>query len=271
MYILGLMGLTGQGGTGCHDASAALFKDGRIIVAAEQERFSRKKHAPNQGPDDAPPFCLNFAHISISDVDYVTYGWMGQEEEHPETVSQWIVKSFDHSDELLSFAKVSPYRIPIYYVKQHVAHIQAAYNASGFRDAACLIIDGRGESESITLAEIFNGEIEVIKQYPVAYSLGFLYEAASRYCGLGYDVPGKFMGLSSYGKPHSLDSISFDSETGKFTWPVIQRGESISSLVDAKLGNRWLDYFQRHCYPYKVGTKATIMHYLDFVATIQRL
>lgn len=267
VYILGLIGLAG---TGSHDASAALFKDGRVIVAAEQERFSRKKHAPNESPSDAALFCLNYAGISLSDVDYVTYGWLVDDEEPPEAFGEWIVKSSNHSNELLSFAKIPHDDFPIYYVKHHIAHIEAAYFASGFKDAACLVIDGRGESESITLAEISDEEIEVIKQYPIAYSLGLLYEAASKYCGLGYNVPGEFMGLSSYGRPGVLESVSFDPKTGKYTVPIVQKGESISSLADTNLYNRWLEFFQRTCFPYKVGTKSTIMHYLDFVAAVQR-
>jgi carbamoyltransferase len=269
MHILGLMGLPG---TQCHDGSAALFKDGKIIAFAEQERFSRIKHAPGQGPIDAALFCLKYSGLSISDIDYVTYGWCEAEEDSPgsEVLSKWVVKSLNHIDELLPRSKFQRSDTAVFCVKHHIAHINAAYYGSGFTDAACVIIDGRGEYESITLAEISNNEIRVIKQYPPAYSLGLFYEAASEYCGLGYDVPGKFMGLSSYGKAYPLDSISFDSETGDYTVPTIQKGESISSLVDSEVCKRWLDFFERNCYPYRRGTKDSIMYYLDFVASIQK-
>lgn len=266
MYILGLIG---RPGTECHDASAALFKDGKIIVAVEQERFSRRKHAKGEGPIDAALYCLRYAGISIEDVDYITYGWLENEvrESNGEVLSENIIKSSILTEELLP-KEVFRYREPppIYFVKHHIAHINAAFWDSGFKDAACLIIDGQGESESITLAEIINGKINIIRQFSIPYSLGIFYDAATEYSGLGENVPGKFMGLSAYGKPYKLTSILFDDEIGEFTNHPFEEYFNFSAK---EVYNKWIRYFEENYYPYKKGDGENIMYYLNFSATIQ--
>lgn len=262
MYILGLMGMPG---TQCHDASAAISKDGILIAAAEQERFSRNKHAFGEGAAEAALFCLGYAGIRLEDIDYISYGW-SETSENREKMDTWIAKSTKYTNKLLPKQKFGyKHSPPIYYVNHHIAHINSTFFQSGFQDAACLIIDGQGEKESITLAEIKSKRIEIIRQYEIPYSLGLFYESACKYSGLGYDVPGKFMGLSSYGKPYVLPSIKYDSVTGDFKLPVNGINENSSS----KVCERWLNYFKEECYPFQEGSPEDIIYYLDFSAAVQ--
>ena len=266
MYILGLIG---RKGTECHDASAALLKDEKIIVAVEQERFSRRKHAVGESPIDAALYCLKYAGISINDGDYITYGWVEDEvlKSREEAFNGSIIKS-DLLSEILLPKNIFRYcnTPPIYFVKHHIAHMEVAFWDSGFQDAACLVVDGQGESASITLAEVDKDGIKIIKQFGIHYSLGIFYDAATEYSGLGLDVPGKFMGLSAYGKPYDLLPIQFDSERGEFVKHPLSK---YSNLSAKEVYNKWILYFKENYYPYKMGTRDELIYYLDFAATIQ--
>jgi carbamoyltransferase len=263
------MGLIGRKGTESHDASAALFKDGKIIVAVEQERFSGKKHAIGEAPIDAALYCLKYAGVPIESINYIAYGWIEDEilRLGDEILSNNIIKSKLLSEELLPKFIFRYNNTPsIYFVKHHIAHMEAAFWDSGFKDAASLVMDGQGENESITLAEINRKDIKIIKQFGIPYSLGIFYDSATEYSGLGIDVPGKFMGLSAYGKPCDLIPIQFDDEKGEFVKHPLKK---YSNLSAKDVYNKWIQYFEENYYPYKKGTREEIMYYLDFAATIQ--
>lgn len=261
-----ILGLNGWPGINSHDASAALFADGKLIAAVEQERLSRVKHAYRQAPVEAAQFCLDYAGLQLDDIDYITYGWSKGLENTPshERTAEWIIKSDQYTAELLPvkwFGFGHP--PPIYYVKHHICHIGAAFFESGFEDAACLVIDGQGEDESITLAEISAQGLKIIRQYEMEKSLGLFYEAACKYSGFSYDMPGKFMGLAAYGKCRPLQPIHYDSDTGELN-TVIQE-------LRGNVRRRWIHYFTQSCYPYRVGSPETVMYYQNFAATVQNI
>ena len=93
-----------------------------------------------------------------------------------------------------------------------------------------MVVDGQGENESITLAKAEMGKIEIIKTFPISCSLGAFYDAATEYVGLGVNVPGKFMGLASYGQPVMEDILKFDVESGEFSCKVSSIKETDSFL-----------------------------------------
>jgi carbamoyltransferase len=90
---------------------------------------------------------------------------------------------------------------PIIPVDHHLAHAAASFYASGFDEAAILVVDGQGECVSTTIAHGKGSEIHMIQSFDVTQSLGYFYEAVSLYCGLGRDSAGKLMGLAPYGQP----------------------------------------------------------------------
>lgn len=261
MYILGLMG---RRGTACHDGSAAIFGDGQVVTAIEQERVSRNKHAPGEAPADATEVCLEAAGIGLDDVDHVTYGWLERGLEDGEEVGEFVTKSETFVEDILPPSEFD-YDTPpaVHFVKHHVTHLMAAVVESGFGDAACLVADGRGENESVTLAEYSDGTIREIATYPVSRSLGIFYDAASHYCGLGQHGSGKLMGLASYGSPVRSGWFDFDPETGTFDLPI-ESAEDSSTVF----GN-WLSFFEDQFYPYRSGDEECIMYYQDFARTVQ--
>ena len=270
MHVLGLMG---QRGTLCHDGSAALFKDGTIVAAVEEERISRNKHAPGEAPSGAAKYCLRHAGITFDDVDHVTYGW--REFSHKEAVTaepgDFVSKSASVTKDVLPTSKFDYGRPPeIYHVDHHVTHLMASVVKSGFDDAACLVADGRGEAYSTSLAEYTDGTIEIIDRFPIEHSLGFLYEAASKFAGLGRHGGGKLMGLSSYGSVLETGWFSFDPDSGMFDSPVDSEGsfESADEWYH-DIVKQWQDFFEQTFFPFRPGTSEAPSYLQNFAATVQ--
>jgi len=262
MYILGI---TGYPGSECHDGSAAILKDGVVLAAAEQERFSRRKHAPAEAPYDAIQFCLQKTKLSLDDIDYIGTGWA--DNGHLDVLPKGDVSEYSKiilPKNIFSY-KTTP---PIFFVKHHLAHIMSSYFQSGFHSAACLVIDGRGEAESITLAKMDGDKLNIIRQYDVACSLGAFYDSASKYCGLEFTDAGKLMGLAPYGISNQKMPLSFDLKKQEFvhSFSVLNR----EKIVFSKLQEKYLEYFTNNNYPYKPGDKTDIMSYIHFAASAQK-
>ncbi|CAG1020793.1 7-O-carbamoyltransferase [Methylococcales bacterium] len=262
MYILGFSGCPR-----CHDSSAALLKDNSIIAMAEQERFSRHRHAHGEWPIEAIRFCLQQAHLEFGDVTYVAYPWNARltASESMHTLDL----GHDPGDlrevfESLGASEPSP---PIYRVSHHVAHFANAYWLSGFPEAAGLVIDGRGEREATTLFHARKSKYTVIKQYSLLHSLGALYDAATECSGLEEDDAGKFMGLSAYGRPIRKIPITYDDGYSLLTAP------GLSNIPD----EAWVEqyrYLRRFMaeenYPYALGSRENIGDFADLACSVQR-
>ncbi len=261
MVILGVMG---HENTPCHDGSAALFEDGRIVTAVEQERVSRNKHAPGEAAGEAAKECLDRAGLELSDVDHIAYGWYIDDPNGEEPPGEFMAKGTTYTEEVLP-PSVLDYETPppIHLVDHHITHLMASVVESGFRDAACLIADGRAETTAITLAEYDDGEIEVIKRFPIESSLGLFYDAASEYAGLGRHGSGKLMGLSSYGSPSPKRFFDFDPDTGELETPIATENHH------EDVRDQWKEYFEEQCFPYRSGENESVAYYQDFAATVQ--
>jgi carbamoyltransferase len=201
LWILGLNGPP----IGWHDPAACLVDDdGTVWAMAEEERFTRVKHAPRSYPRNAARFCLDRAEIEPHDLDVIAIGW-----DLPKIYSQFGGRwKFTTSRELLSqrlgwtFADRSGPELVC--VPHHRAHAASAFYASGFESAAILVNDGTGEDESISIYEArFGGPLVRREVWPRSHSLGFMYDAACRAVGLTFLEAGKTMGLAAYGKANS--------------------------------------------------------------------
>lgn len=204
-----------------HDSAAALLKDGKIIAASEEERFTRKKH-DNSFPKNAIEFCLQKAGITIHDLDAVIFY------EKPlikfERIIYNTIATFPRS--FFCFMKAMPlwleqkfwfghllkkytgYKGKVYYGDHHISHGASSFYSSSFREAAYLTSDGVGEWTTMSMGRIQNGRIEVLKELFYPHSLGLLYSTFTAF--LGFEVNNgeyKVMGLASYGKPKYKDLI----------------------------------------------------------------
>ena len=215
MYILGISAYY-------HDSSAVLLKDGKIVAAAEEERFTRIKH-DNAFPFRAIQFCLDFGGISISDIDAVSYY------EKPllkfERILENFVDTYPYS--LKPFLKGMPewldYKIKIeltirkkleyggkvYFVPHHHSHAACTFLTSPYSEAAVLTIDGVGEYQTTGLWHGKNRIIKQLKSIHFPHSLGLLYSTFTSFLGFKVNEDEyKLMGLAAYGKPTFITSIN---------------------------------------------------------------
>lgn len=222
MYILGLSTLG--------DSAAALIKDGEIIAAAEEERFSRKKHHSGF-PFLAVQYCLDEAKISIADVEHIGLYW-----------KPWVLRK--KLTLALQSALISPkmfraradrgvsgvgnsylgmFKYPkmirqefgasnfkFHYLDHHQTHAASAFFVSPFESAAILTWDGTGEDTTTLFCRGKGNKIEVLKKIKLPHSLGQFYSAVTNY--IGFNMFGgdewKVMGLAAYGKPKYYDFFS---------------------------------------------------------------
>lgn len=195
-YILGINGWAVRS----HDTSAVLIRCAagktEIIAAAEEERFTRIKHAYGTVPHNAVRFCLEEGEISPEDISIVALSW-----DMPKIYrDRHIHFEFDEQDFLNSlFASKLRKHPKLQFVGHHLSHALSAFSPSGFDSAAVLVIDGQGETESTSIWKADENGITQISVSGISASLGYFYEALTEYVGFRDNQAGKTMGLAPYG------------------------------------------------------------------------
>jgi carbamoyltransferase len=222
MWVLGLNGPP----IGWHDASACLIDGaGRVVAMAEEERFTRVKHALRTYPRNSARFCLDAAGIEPEDLDVVSIGW-----DLPKLYSQFggrweFTTPRDFLSERLGWSFAGRGGPEFVCVPHHRAHAASAFYASGFDAAAVLVNDGTGEEESISIYEARFGSPLVRREvWPRSHSLGFMYDAACRAVGLTFLEAGKTMGLAAYGKAQEREPWSLMEGDGTEFRPPFDLG-----------------------------------------------
>jgi len=207
-----------------HDAAAALLGDGRILAAAQEERFSRKKN-DERFPHQAISFCCDRAGISPGQLDAVVFydkpitKFTRTLETYlavapsglltfPRVLSLWLSEKLNLRrtirQELPGLAK----SCRVLFAEHHQAHAASAFYPSPFREAAILTVDGVGEWATTTLGRGRDHEIEILKEIRFPHSLGLLYSAFTAYCGFRVNSGEyKLMGLAPFGEPKYAQSI----------------------------------------------------------------
>ena len=209
MYILGINGWIERS----HDASACLIRDGKLVAMAEEERFVRDKHAYDRVPINASSYCLAEAGITLDEVDYVAWGW--DYKRHFELRGlEWNYSDAELAGILFPKQYFRWDKVPsIVMIPHHLAHAASAFRMSNFDESAILVLDGQGEHSSTTLAYGSGNSIEIIRSFPIDYSLGYFYEAINTHIGFRSDDSGKTMGLAAYGDPHyRFDNIRLNAQ-----------------------------------------------------------
>ena len=222
MYILGISAFY-------HDSAACLLKDGEIVAAAQEERFTRKKHDAGF-PRYAIEYCLKEAQINTEDISNVVFYEKPfvKFERLLETYLAFAPKGFK------SFAKAMPvwikdklfqkaalvkelkstlggevdWRERLLFSEHHLSHAASAFYPSPFESAAVLTLDGVGEWTTTSLAVGKGKELKVVKEIHFPHSLGLLYSAFTYYTGFKVNSGEyKVMGLAPYGEPKYADLI----------------------------------------------------------------
>ena len=211
-----------------HDSAAALVVDGEIIAAAQEERFSRKKHDPSY-PLNAINYVLNEGKIQLSSVDYIIFFEKPflKFERLLETYMAFAPRGFTSfslsmplwlREKLFQkkflFEKLKQHDVnfkdiaKIKFSEHHFSHAASAFFPSPFKEAVVLTLDGVGEWATTTVAVGKDNKLEMIKEIHFPHSLGLLYSAFTYYTGFKVNSGEyKVMGLAPYGKPKYKDLI----------------------------------------------------------------
>ena len=201
-----------------HDAAAALVVDGEIVAAAQEERFSRRKHDPRL-PLGAVGYCLAEGGLRISDIDVIAFY------EEPILQAERVIATVaatprpaDPAIKLCrarallerprSLASALAFDGPCALVQHHVAHAASAFCVSGWERAAFLIVDGVGEWATTTLGIADSTGLRPIEQVDYPHSLGLFYAAITAHLGFrANEDEYKVMGLAPYGRPTYVEAL----------------------------------------------------------------
>jgi len=282
-YILGV--------TSMDDASATLIKDGRIIAAAAEERFTRIKHYSGF-PENAIRYCLKETGITVNDVVHIAYSWVPWKgifrntleiiKELPKNKSLFksratrgpgylkerlfilrlkdiVKKRFNHNGK-------NPLRI--HFIEHHLAHAASCYYLSPFKKAAILTMDGMGEKTTIMIAKGDADKITKLKEVNYPHSIGHFYSTFTSFLGFKiHSDEGKIMGLASYGNKETykekfskLFSID-DNGNFRLNTPVVSYQTANQGIHSKK----FLSMFGKPRIP---ETKLSTRHY-DIAAGLQ--
>lgn len=254
IYILGI-------NCSLHQSAAALIRDGMLIAAAEEERFSRKKF-DSSFPEKAIAYCLAEAGIELRDVQYAGFYW--QPWKGLAKRAWWLVRYFPVSLQTFWAGKkdrnrtavffqhfIVPVRLWLrgfrgrfYFIDHHLAHAASAFFVSPYNHAAICTVDFTGEHCTTSLAVGTGNQIRTIRRSFLPHSLGMMYAALTQF--LGYEMNEdeyRVMGLAAYGQPKYLDAFrsmaSFDNGKVRVdnSWFQFHLG---GTLV---YSDRWIDAF----------------------------
>lgn len=227
-----------------HDSAVALLRDGEIVFAAQEERFSRKKHDA-AFPKRALKSCLDHVGISLQEIDHIVFydkpilkfdrlldtyfsfvpsGFSSFKTALPVWLKDKLFQKTALAKELSAFDSEHDFRRKLLFSEHHMSHAASAFYPSPFEEALILTLDGVGE-RATTSAMIGRGnQIEILKEIHFPHSLGLLYSALTYY--LGFKVNSgeyKMMGLAPYGQPRYASLM-------------------LDNLIDLKAdGSYWLD------------------------------
>ena len=216
MYILGISAFY-------HDSAACIIKDGEIIAAAQEERFTRKKHDASF-PHHAIKYCIQEAQINAEQIDSVVFyekpfikferlletylafapkGFISFAKAMPAWIKDKLFQKSAIIKELKSiFGKNTNWHERLMFSEHHLSHAASAFYPSPFESAAVLTLDGVGEWTTTSIAVGKGSDLKVVKEIHFPHSLGLLYSAFTYYTGFKVNSGEyKVMGLAPYGKP----------------------------------------------------------------------
>src|SRR5699024_5963150 len=220
-----------------HDPAAAVVVDGRVVAAAEEERFTRRKHGkPSTAmagwelPERAIAWCLAEAGLRPEGLDAVTYSYdparVVAERVGTEPGWEWLRTAYvERAPRMLATALPGLDPARVRYVSHHLAHAASAALAAPEQDTAVLVADGRGEADSHVSGLYRGGRFHPLARTELPSSLGLCYEDLTAHRGFdrGADAY-KVMALGSYGRPVHADAlagaIAHDGAGGFHTGPI---------------------------------------------------
>jgi len=235
-----------------HDSAAALLVDGKIVAAAQEERFTRKKH-DSSFPIHACRYVLEEAGIAYKDLEAVAFydkpflkferlletyhafapsGFLSFLAAMPVWIKEKLFMRRMLGEQL---AELGEGKVPIYYPEHHLSHAASAFYPSPFPEAAIVTVDGVGEWATTTIGRGRGKDIEILKELQFPHSVGLLYSAFTYYTGFAVNSGEyKLMGLAPYGNPDSQRTEEFKK---KITTDLVDVRKDGSVVLN-------MDYFE---------------------------
>ena len=273
-----------------HDSAACILKDGEIIAAAQEERFTRKKHDPNY-PHNAIEFVLDFADLKLSEVDQIVFfekpflkferlletyvgfaprGFVSFSKAMP----LWIKEKLFQKDFLFKKLKNhdEKYRSDknIFFSDHHLSHAASAFFPSPFEEAVILTADGVGEWATTTVAVGKGNKLDIKKEIHFPHSLGLLYSAFTYYVGFKVNSGEyKLMGLAPYGKSIYEEKIKqLVDIKGDGTFRLNQKYFNYATGL-TMTNDRFHNLFGQK--PRNPNTEKLTQFHMDIAASIQKI
>jgi len=238
-----------------HDAAACLIKDGQLVAAAAEERFTRKKH-DNNFPSNAIAYCLKEASIEEKDIDAVGFyekpllkferivevaanTWPKSYKSFISAIPQWLRKKLWIKENIQK--ELKNFKGEIYFTEHHVAHAASSYLVSPFKEAAIVTLDGVGEWATTTIGQGTEEKINIREEIHFPHSLGLLYAIITHYLGFKPNsAEYKVMGLAPYGKPvyqKEIENLIELKKDGSFklNMDILTHDESTSFYDEEKM------------------------------------
>ena len=274
-----------------HDSAASLIVDGKIISAAQEERFTRKKH-DSSFPRNAIQFCINESNIQLSDLDYIVFYEkpLIKFERLLETYISFAPKGFKSflmampvwlkeklylksvlKKELINFDGVDKSNLPdLLFSQHHLSHAASAFFPSPFNKAAVLCLDGVGEWSSSTVWIGEDNNLTPKWEIHFPHSLGLLYSAFTYFTGFKVNSGEyKLMGLAPYGEPKYYDLILENlidlKEDGTFKLDMSYFNYAVGLTMTSKKFNKLFNSEPRK------PEEALTQHQMDIAASIQKV
>ncbi|MBA4196790.1 MAG: carbamoyltransferase [Chitinophaga sp.] len=280
------------------DSSAAIFKDGVMIAATEEERFRRVKHWAGF-PSIAVDFCLKEAGITLQEVDYVAIGrdvnakkWkkLAFVAKHPFSSFHFVknrffnqkkVASIEEELNVLSGINTAILKPKIHNIEHHRSHMASAFYASPYEEAAILSIDGSGDFSTTMIGIGRGNKIEVLDSVDFPHSLGIFYTAFTQLLGFPhYGDEYKIMGLAPYGKPLYVDRLKkiikltgnglFQLNLSYFRSPskgFVGYGENNLPVIPSLFGSKMIAEFGAA----RTKEEELTQYHKDLAASVQRV
>ena len=281
-YILGISALY-------HDSAAALIKDGKIISAAQEERFTRKKH-DSEFPVNAINFVLNFSNVKLNEIDHIVFyekpflkferlletyvafapkGFQSFSRAMPLWLKEKLFQKKFIFDYLKSIDNTFKDDTKLLFSEHHLSHAASAFYPSPFDEAIILTADGVGEWATTTVAIGKKNNLEIKKELHFPHSLGLLYSAFTYYTGFKVNSGEyKLMGLAPYGNPIYKEKILQNlidlKDDGTF---ILDQKYFNYSTGLTMTNNKFNDLFG--CKPRKPETEKITQFHMDIAASIQ--
>lgn len=277
MYILGI-------NSAYHESSACLLKDGIIIAAAEEERFTRKKHGkvacvhnPHELPVHAIDYCLTSAGSNLGEVGYIGFSFnpqrrLANKDFHERVVEgDWGSESgeetfFQNLRQIPSLLEEMGFHGEFLWIDHHLSHAASTFYLSPFSEAAILTVDGIGETESTVLASGQDRDITELHKIHYPASIGFLWEKIAKYLGFTEYDSYKVMGLAGYGRPER-----YKEQFQSLITPLPDGSFSVNNDITCFRVEDYTDLEQLFGLPRRKPQEALTEPYQDVAAALQQV